>query len=319
MFISRVKELLRQPRIWLEYQFRPRLARVPLTTWFMLGVAFLVASLLLGGLFTLFPYADRQSMESALRIMASTLATFVGFILVALALIVGRASDAREHLQSVMPSYKDIDKLGKMRLDYREALFSSSFSLDEQPMLGLYPRRCVYTHREIWAAIESVYRMLKWPLEGMSGNHDLVMALHRRGFSSKEIDRIFESRTIFEHQPHEFFRALRKVLQLERAYIGQSMAYLPSSGILTELREKWESDRISASLERVERHERARGGRFWAAILSSIVALTASVLLALGLTDVTAQMATVRICFVGVVIIWCMAVVLIVAYLTQLL
>lgn len=319
MLISHVKELLRQASIWWEYRFRPRLARITLATWFILGVAFLVASLLVTGLLTLFPYADRQSMESALHIMASTAATFVGFSIVALALIAGRASDAREHLESVLPSYKDIDKFGKVHLDYRQAVFSSSFTLDDQPMLGPYPRRCVYTYREIWAAIESIYGMLKWPLAGISGNHDLVMALHRRGFSSKEIDRIFKSRTIFEHQPHNFFNALRKVLQLERAYIGQSVAYLPSSSILTELREKWESDRISASLDRVERHERARGGRFWAAILSSIVALTASVLLVVGLTDVTAQMTIVRTAFAGVAIAWCMAIVLIIAYLTQLL
>lgn len=319
MSISRVKELLRQPRIWWVNRFRPKLVRVRLATWFLLGIAVLVASLLLGALFTLFPYAHRQSMESALRIMASTAATFVGFTIVALALIAGRASDAREHLQSVMPSYKNIDKFGKVRLDYRQALFSSLFSLDEKPMLGPYPRRCVYTHREIWAAIESVYQMLKWPLAGMAGNHDLVMALDRRGFSSNEISRIFESRAIFERQPHEFFRALRRVLQLECAYVGESMAYLPSCGILTELREKWESDRISASLDRVERHERATGVRFWAAILSSTVALVGSVLLALGLTNVTAQMITVRMGFVGVVIAWCTAIVLIVAYLTQLL
>ena len=319
MSISRVKELLREEAMWCRYQLRRRLARIRLATWLIVGVAFLVTSLLLGGLVTLFPYADRQSMESGLRIMASTVATFVGFILVALALIVGRASDAREHLESVMPSYKDIDKFRKVRLDYRQALFSSSFSLDEQPMLGPYPRRCAYSHRQIWAAIESIYRMLIFPLAGIAGSHDLVMALHRRGFSSKEIDHVFESATIFEDQPHEFFRALRRGLQLERAYVGKSTAYLASSGILTELREKWESDCISASLDRVERHERATGGRFWAAMLFSTVALVGCVLLALGVTDMTAQMATVRIGFVGEVIAWCMAIVLIIAYLTQLL
>jgi len=288
----------------------------------MLGVAFLVASLLLGGLFTLFPYADRQSMESALRIMASTLATFAGFILVALVLIAGRASDAREHLEAVAPMYKDVNEFTTVRLDYFNALSSLSSSLDDRPMLGPYPRRSPYTYREIYAAVESIYLNLLRPF-GEPGWKNVVMGLSHRGFSSKEIDRVLQNAGVFDWQPHEFFRALRKVLQLERAYVRQSdedyPSYLPSHSFLTNLREKWESDRISANLDRVERHERATGARFWATIFFSIVALVGSVLLALGLTDMTAQMITVRMGFVAVVIAWSIAIILIIAYLTQLL
>lgn len=318
MSISRLKELV-DYCIWPLAVFRQKLARMQLVSWFLVGVAALVTILLLGGLFTLLPYADRQSIESVLRLVASSAATFLGFIIVALALFAGRGSDAREHLESVMPSYRDIEKFTKVRSDYRQALFSSSFSLDDQPMLGPYPRRCAYSHREIWAAIESVYRMSSFPLVGGPGTHDLVTALHLRGFSSREINRIIASPNIFERHPPEFFRALRKILQLEHAYLGESTAYLPSSGVLTELREQWERDRISASLDRLERHRRATGGRFWAAILSSIAALIGSVLLVLGSTEVTLQYTFVRMSFIGVIITWAIAIFLIIAYLTQLL
>lgn len=139
------------------------------------GVALLVAALTLGSLFMLFPYADRQSVESALRIVASTLATFVGFILVALALIAGRASDAREHLEAVVPRYKDSSSFNKIRSDYRQAFSSQSISLDERPALGPYGRDCAYTHREIYAALEAIHLMLLMRMPGMPGAKDVVM------------------------------------------------------------------------------------------------------------------------------------------------
>lgn len=316
MSISRVKELLRQARIWWD-RFHWRLARITLTTRFILGVAFLVGSLLLGGLFVLLRYADRQSMESALRIMASTLATFVGFILVALALITGRASDAKEHLEALAPSYKNLDEFLKVRGAFIKTLSSLSGSLDDRPMVGAYYPHVApapYTYREEYAAIESIYLHLSRHY-GSPGWKDIVMGLRLRGFSSREIDRVLKNEGMFDWQPYEFFRALQKVLQVPRPY------YFPESteGYLGHLRSKWNSDRISTSLDRVQRHEQATGGRFWAAILSSIVALTASVLLVVGLTDVTAQMTIVRTAFVGVAIAWCIAIVLIIAYLTQLL
>lgn len=284
----------------------------------MLGVVFLVASLLLGGLFTLFPYADRQSMESALRIMASTLATFVGFILVALALIAGRASDAREHLEAVAPRYKDFSKLNKVRSRYLRALYSQSVSLDKRPSRSLHHPPSQYTHREIYTSLQAIYLMLIQP-HGSPGWKNVVMDMSHRGLSSKEIDRVLENARVFDRQPHEFFKALRKVMELETVRIDESGRPVPSSDLWRELREKWESDRISGSLDRVERHERATGGRFWAAVLCSVVGLVGSVLLALGLTDVTLQLTTVRIGLVGVVIAWSMAIVLIIAYLRQLL
>lgn len=317
MPISRVREELAHTRILWQYTLRPRLARVGLGTWFLLGVAVLVASLVFGGLFALFPYADPQSIRSALGIIASTAATFVGFTIVALALLAGRAGDAREHLGSVMPRYKDVNKFHRVHSDYLQAL--SPDSLNDQPMLGPYPLRSIYTHREIYTALESIYRMVSFPLVGPVGVHDLVMRLDQWGFSSREIHDIFESSRIFERQPHEFFKALRKVLELERAHVGPSSDYLPSSNTLTALREKWESDRISANLDRVERHQRATGGRFWAAMVSSIIALIGSVLLTLGSTDMMLQCVLVRMSFIGMVITWSIAIFLIIAYLTQLL
>jgi len=283
----------------------------------MLGVVFLVASLLLGGLFTLFPYADRQSMESALRIMASTLATFVGFILVALALITGRASDAKEHLEAVAPSYKDADGFREVRGAFIQTLSSLSGSLDDRPMVGAYYPHvapALYSYREQYAAIESIHLHLS-RYYGSPGWKDVVTGLRLRGFPSREIDRVLRNAGMFDWQAHEFFRALQKVLQVPDPY------YFPESteGYLAHLRRKWNGDRISTSLDRVQLHEQATGARFWGAILSSTVGLVVSVLLALGLTEITAQMATVRLGFVGVVIAWCMAIILIIAYIRQLL
>jgi len=311
MSISRVKEKLGRIGLWWQYGFRAKLARTKPGTWFLLGVALLVAGLVLGGLYILFPYADRQSMESALRITASTVATFVGFILVALALIAGRASDAKEHLEAAAPSYKNLSKFQKVRSGFIRALSSLSCSLDDRPMLGPYPHRAPYTYRERYAAIESIYLHLIRP-HGSPGWKNVVMGLRHRGFSSREIDRVSKNAGIFDWHPYEFFRALRKVLQLEHPSVPES-----GDDYLTHVRRKWQSDRIATYLDRVERHQRATGGRFWAAILSSVIVLIGSVLLTLGSTDMMLQCVFVRMGFIGVVITWSIAIFLIIAYLTQ--
>lgn len=293
----------------------------------ILGVlAVLIAALSLLGLRHFYPHVDLQSARAVLGILIPTVATFFGFMLVALVLIFELSGRARKDLRTLMPDYLDILRgpdqpktltgtpIEILRRQYLSLLQREVFRLEENAEAAGGILESKYSHSELFGMISALAYVVLGYFD-YEYTDRIEEDMKSIGYDDDQIIHWINVEGYLSLlDPHLFFETLGKALDV---------IHLPSWEDQPDLHllvfERSMRDDIDGLLDRVKLFERASGNLFWIVSSALLIVIVMGTLLSLGLTPSTINLASVRGWLLATLFGAMISVYLVIVYLAQLL
>lgn len=268
----------------------------------ILGIlALLVAVLSSVGLRYFYPHVDLQSARAVLAILIPTAATFFGFMLVALVLIVDLSSRAHKDLKTLMPDYLQLLRgpdepetlagttIDLLRRGYLRLLQRGDFGLEDMAEAAGGLLESERTHSELFGMISTLtyvvygYFDYEYP-------HRLEKDMKSIGYDDDQIiDLINAEGSLSLLDPRIFFETLGKALDIIHLPDWEGKPDLASQ----VFERSWRDD-IDGLLHRIEVFKRASGSLFWITSSTLLIVIVMGTLLSLGLTPSTINLVWVR-------------------------
>lgn len=287
--MSRVRDL------WKKIRRLPPKYRV-------LGIlALLIAALSSVGLRYLYPHLDLQSARAALGVLIPTVATFFGFMLVALVLIFELSGRARKDLRALMPEYLDILRgpdqpetladttIEVLRRQYLALLQRGAYGLEDSAEAAGGMLESKHSHSELFGMISALaYVVLDYfDYEYTDGIQKDMKSI---GYDDDQIiDMVTVEGYLSLLEPPRFFELLGKALDVIHLPGWEGQPDLASEVFERSLR-----DDLHGRLGRIELFKRASGNLFWITSSTLLIVIAMGTLLSLGLTPSTINLVLVR-------------------------
>lgn len=270
-------------------------------------IASVVAILALSYVWLLYLFArsDVASLKSALSTLAAVLATFLGFIIVALVLVIQQADGAESEIKRLAPKYYGFllgttDKPGKMiplverirrryvKMIQEEEVEMDDWAVETPEWVPTGPR----THQEMFAQISKLssatydYYRLEPDEEGHSrAPRWIARDLERLGYSEEEVnDIVWIDAMTMPWNAEQFFRALDDTFHP----LNFALDWISEGGKLNLT--IWDStmrDDVYGFLSKLDRAEQYRGNLFRGTISLFLVTIIWDVAVLSGLNEST--------------------------------